>query len=366
MKILIIEDESKIRDRVKQILELEGYEVIEADNGYKGIKAAKKQLPDLILCDITMPVVNGYQVLEDLQDSEDTSEIPFIFITGKSDIADLRRGMNLGADDYLPKPFSTQELLHVIKTRLSKIEKIKTKSEKTLNQIRKNLSLSIPNEILSPLNAVIGITNLLLSDYERLSDKEIKNFLKAVQISENKLYRLIENFLLYARLSVSSKEENIQNFRKNNANFSKEILEETAYSAAAVHGRKDDLIIDCEDALLEAEEKGLEKIIFEIADNAFNFSNKNSKVKITGKTEDDKYLLIFENYGKCMTPEQIKNIGGFIQFDKSFLNHKGTGLGLIISKSLIEIFGGSLEINCEDNRKTIVKIKFNIIKTEDS
>lgn len=119
-KVLIIEDNNDIRENVVEILSLSGYEVFEADNGKAGAELAIKNQPDVILCDIMMPGMDGYGVFEILNAQEQTKTIPFIFITAKSERTDVRKGMEMGADDYLTKPFDAAELVNAIETRLKK------------------------------------------------------------------------------------------------------------------------------------------------------------------------------------------------------------------------------------------------------
>jgi CRP-like cAMP-binding protein len=121
-RVLVIEDNNDIRENVLEILELAGYTVYSADNGKTGVELALKQQPDLILCDIMMPEMDGYGVLYILNKHPETSTIPFIFLTAKAEHLDLRKGMDLGADDYLTKPFDDMELLQSIESRLRKKE----------------------------------------------------------------------------------------------------------------------------------------------------------------------------------------------------------------------------------------------------
>lgn len=121
-KVLIIEDNTDIRENVVEILELAGYEVFDADNGKTGVDLAQKNLPDIILCDIMMPELDGYGVLYMLHKNPVTAVIPFIFLTAKAERIDLRKGMEMGADDYLTKPFDDMELLNAIESRLKKKE----------------------------------------------------------------------------------------------------------------------------------------------------------------------------------------------------------------------------------------------------
>lgn len=121
-KILIIEDNEDIRENIAEILELADYEAITAANGKEGVSMATEHLPDLIICDIMMPELDGYGVLHILAKKENTKGIPFIFLTAKAERSDLRKGMALGADDYLTKPFEDTELLDAIEIRLKKSE----------------------------------------------------------------------------------------------------------------------------------------------------------------------------------------------------------------------------------------------------
>ncbi|MEM9540937.1 MAG: response regulator [Cyanobacteria bacterium P01_E01_bin.42] len=118
--ILIVEDEYSILKTTEEILRLQGYRVIVADNGESGLRLAQEKIPDLILCDIMMPQLNGYEVLQALQADRATQMIPIIFLTAKADRPDIRRGMELGADDYLTKPFDIQELLGAVTSRLKR------------------------------------------------------------------------------------------------------------------------------------------------------------------------------------------------------------------------------------------------------
>lgn len=119
-KILIIEDNQNVRENLSEILALSGYETVTASNGKEGVQTALRELPNLILCDVMMPVLDGYGVLRILSKSPGYAHVPFIFLTAKTELADVRRGMTLGADDYITKPFDDVELLDTIELRLSK------------------------------------------------------------------------------------------------------------------------------------------------------------------------------------------------------------------------------------------------------
>ncbi|MGE5353637.1 MAG: LytR/AlgR family response regulator transcription factor [Acidobacteriota bacterium] len=134
-KILVIEDEHAVRTSIRDLLEEKNYKVFSAGDGREGVSLAKEILPDLIICDIMMPFMNGYEVISELSKSNNTAAIPFIFLSAKAEMPDMRTGMELGADDYLVKPFRALHLLKAIEARLNKSEKI-----------REIFSLQIPEE----------------------------------------------------------------------------------------------------------------------------------------------------------------------------------------------------------------------------
>lgn len=161
-KILIIEDNNDIRENVMEILQLGGYEVYEADNGKIGTELAIKHLPDVILCDIMMGDLDGYGVLHLLSKHDATKTIPFIFMTAKSERADIRKGMELGADDYLTKPFDDTELLNAIETRLKK---------KVIQQEYYSKSIEKLNTIVTSKD---GLNELKLA----LEERKVRSFKK--------------------------------------------------------------------------------------------------------------------------------------------------------------------------------------------
>lgn len=134
-KILIIEDNEDVRENTADILKLSNYSVDTAENGKTGIGKAKQLLPDVIICDIMMPELDGYHVLRELNKNRKTASIPFIFLTAKSDKTDMRKGMNLGADDYLTKPFNEKELLEAIECRLKKHDFLKQEFAQTIEGV---------------------------------------------------------------------------------------------------------------------------------------------------------------------------------------------------------------------------------------
>jgi len=138
--ILLIEDNNEMRENTSEILELAGYNVLAAENGKFGVDLALKNTPDLIICDVMMPELDGYGVLHILSKNHKTAGIPFIFLTAKAEKEDFRKGMNLGADDYITKPFNDVELLDALETRFRKTELLKKEFSKNIEGLNEFLN----------------------------------------------------------------------------------------------------------------------------------------------------------------------------------------------------------------------------------
>lgn len=149
-KILIIEDDLSYIENIKILLEEEGFDVVSASNGFDGIDAAKNETPDLIICDIMLPDIDGYSILIELRKREKTKLIPFIFLTAKAEMSELRKGMNLGADDYLTKPFHANDLLAAVRTRLEKASTISESAKKKSADISDKAKFSIDDYLFLP------------------------------------------------------------------------------------------------------------------------------------------------------------------------------------------------------------------------
>jgi CheY-like chemotaxis protein len=190
-KILVVEDEKELSDNIRILLEAEGYSVILAENGLEALKAIDKENPDLIISDIMMPFMNGYELFETVKEDLKTKIVPFIFLTAKSDIPSLRYGMNLGADDYLIKPFTPEDLLQSIKTRFNKSQAL----SRQLDEIRENISHYIPHELRTPLVSILGFSEIIISDIDALEKNEILSMVRSISLGAERLHNRIEKFI---------------------------------------------------------------------------------------------------------------------------------------------------------------------------
>ncbi|WP_051188848.1 response regulator [[Leptolyngbya] sp. PCC 7376] len=198
--ILVIEDESAILEILFDILTAHGYKVLTALDAPKGMEIATERLPDLIVCDVGLPSLSGHEVLRHLKKNKDTVAIPLIFLTEHSSPEDVRVGMELGADDYLAKPFSTRRLLRAIDIRLKKQAQLKEYYEGALEQLRQNITMSLPHEFRTPLVGILGASEFLLADFENLESGMVRELLLDIQQSGDRLHQLIQKYLSFVQL----------------------------------------------------------------------------------------------------------------------------------------------------------------------
>ncbi|OLP16570.1 hybrid sensor histidine kinase/response regulator [Leptolyngbya sp. 'hensonii'] len=357
-KILVIEDEPIIRESIVEILELDGYDVIAAENGRVGLQVAKTQMPDLVLCDIEMPELNGYQFLSTLRQDWDTATIPVIFLTAKVSRSDIRQGMTLGAEDYLTKPFTVDELRQAVTSQLQKKTIRQKETQTKLDELRGSIARSLPHELNTPLNGIIGITELLISQHGSINEGEGLELLQILHTSAARLLRLTKNFLLFAQLElIMTDRQRLAELRTNRAeSYIPSIVEEVARSKAAHYHREADLELDLERATVLLAGKDLQKIAEELIDNAFKFSTAGTPVQLTGKQLDGAYHLVVSDQGQGMTTEQIDNIGAYMQFERRLYEQQGCGLGLAIVKRMLEVQDGGFTVDSLPGKGTSVQI----------
>ena len=272
--ILVIEDEQAIRESLCDLLEIEGFSVLDAELGTQGIDLAEKQLPDLILCDIQMPDIDGYNVLSQVRQNPHASSIPFIFLTAKGTRPDQRRGMNLGADDYLVKPCTAEEILEAIQSRIHRQEVVLSQSQQQLNALRNNIALFLPHELHTPLNGILLFAEILITEYDSIDRDEVLEIAEGIHTSAHRLYHLIQNFLYYAQLEIAvhdaAKREDLCSGQ---TNCPKLLITEVASRIAKQADRKADLKLQLTNATLGMADLRLQKVAEELISNAFKFSS---------------------------------------------------------------------------------------------
>jgi len=291
-RILVIDDDEAVREIIVDILEHQGYDVETADDGWDGVVHARTSLPELILCDIDMPGLNGYEVLDKLRHDPLTATIPFIFLTGYAvDISDFRRGMDEGADDYLTKPFKPVELVNAIETRCTKQVAVRKMLQEKLDDLRKDIDVAIPHELRTSLSGLIGASATIKKYRERLSLEEIYEMIDIIYSSAERLNRIVHNNLLFSELHrCMDDEESTMAMREqrlllndNRAISSNTVITTTAAEIARQAGREQDLLLETGEAAIMVPGMDLEKIVLELLDNAFKYSKSGSEVKVSSR-----------------------------------------------------------------------------------
>jgi two-component system sensor histidine kinase/response regulator len=357
-KILIIEDEDTIRENIRDILLSDSFIVIEAEDGQIGIEMALEEHPDLILCDVMMPEVDGYKVLSEIRLHSSTQLIPFIFLTAKTTKEDLRRGMELGADDYLNKPFTRQELLSAVTIRLAKQVVFKNESLTKLENLRSSLTQALPREVGDRADRILVLTKTLMEQYHQLDPEEALETLGQIYNSGEILAKLTRNVLLYAELlKISNDPERLISLRNVQKQCeTKNIIEQVAIEKAQQYDRATDLQINLNLADVSISQSKIKKIAEELIDNAFKFSLFSTPVQVKTSCKNNVFHLFVIDRSLGMTSEQLDDLGAYMQFAMPNIEQQGFGLGLTIVKLLVEIYGGHLAIESVFGQYTAVHV----------
>jgi signal transduction histidine kinase len=356
--ILLIEDEAELLANVGDLLELEGYTVLKAASGKEGIRLAETALPDLIVCDILMPGVDGYGVLKALQDNPTTAHIPFIFLTARAGIEDVRSGMERGADDYVTKPFSGETLLRAVGARLARQTLQESATTARYEELRSNLSRALPHELFTPLTILRANAERLRNEWERMDQGQRNEHLDAILRASDRLCRITRNNILYARLEIARKDTAYRRrFLQGETLSFRQSLSSAADRTAAEHGRPSDLLLQIDaDATLPIADEHFRKIAEELLSNAFKFSSPGTVVTVRATVGEGVFRLSIRDRGSGMTSSQMERIGAYVQFDRQFLEQQGTGLGLILAKRLAELHRGSLSVESAPDEGTTVTV----------
>ena len=356
-KILVIDDEDSLRETSVAILRAGGFEAVSAKNGGDGIELAHATLPDLIICDIRMELVNGYQLLTAVRNDSVTATTPFILMTSNADLEGMRQGMDLGADDYLPKPFSPAELVTAVNARLKKHRMMTEQAEAKLQELRARMSTAIPHELRTPLNGILGFADIMRKDYMNLQPPEIAKMSERIYRNGKRLLRLVENYLIYAQVGAQQIDKHQQELLLHSSTDALSTIDELAREKALENNRVNDLDLHLEPASVAISAQYFAKIVEEIGDNAFRYSTKGTTVYFGTVTEGSDLLMMVIDRGRGMTADQIENIGAYVQFNRKVYEQQGSGLGLTVAKQLIEIHGGSLSIQSDVDHGTTVTVR---------
>jgi signal transduction histidine kinase len=359
--ILIIDDEEIMRVASRTILEDAGFSVYEAADGNDGIVKAIDVLPNLVLCDIEMPGKNGFEVLEMFRANAATASIPFVFLTGQSGRSMVRKGMELGADDFLTKPFTSDELLSTVNSRLQRRARIQEEADGKLNELRHSISSSVPHELRTPLTGILGFGAVLKDQADSLEAEDLRQIADHILGSGQRLQQTLEKFWRYSEITFLATDEAARRrLRLERLEKANSVIRLSAQDRAGVHVRTQDLTLSVDPAVcIPIYHAHLSALMDELVDNAFKFSKAGNGVRVecTGEKSGGFVIITVKDEGRGMTKDQVAQIGGFMQFGRKHHEQQGLGLGFSIARELSRLYGGEISVSSEEGKGTTVTVR---------
>ncbi|MGK0307743.1 MAG: two-component system sensor histidine kinase/response regulator [Urechidicola sp.] len=351
-KVLIVEDTLAIREEIYDILVMEGYEVFQAKNGLIGFEVALKEHPDLIISDILMPELNGYEMFEKLQTNKKTVSIPLIFLSAKAEKEDIRTGMNLGADDYLTKPLNINDLLNAVENKINKkliidqniIDKTAALSKILQNQKNEldNYSHLISHELKSSLRNISDILNW--SQEDRDENGSFQDATINFQMMEDKIEKmdlLLVKLEQYNNITSATFKNKVINCNT----IVKQIINEVNKPSATI------IKINNELPTLFIDGNMLGKVFEILIENAVDFINKkNGIIEIACEITHKDYIFSIIDNGIGIHPKYHEKVFNMFQTVEST---KSPGIGLSMVKKIISHYNGQVHLKSIPNVETI-------------
>lgn len=354
-KILVIEDEPDIQSAVMDWLEFEGYEPLGADNGRIGLEMIYQHRPDLIMCDIAMPEMDGHQVLIEVRSNLDTTHIPFIFLTAAADRASIRLGMNMGADDYLTKPFTHAELLKTVRARLEKkaildmqfqtqLEMFESalSEEREKRLLKSRLSAMFAHDFRNSLASILSSSGIIRNYQDRLSPEQRENHLDRIDGSVHILTQMVDEMLMVAEmegghLACYPRPTNV-----------KQLVETIVEEFRLIHRHTHHFHFQCKGTMeADVDPKLVRQIVTNLLSNAAKYSPDNTDIEVGLANKNDTLELTVADHGIGIPPESVAKLFEAFQRASNVANIKGTGLGLAIVKQAVELHGGTVSVTSE-------------------
>ena len=362
-RILCIEDDREMRTSIRLMLEIAGYEIEEAENGKTGVDLALKMFPDLIICDIMMPGLDGYETLKEIRKHESTALTPFIFLTGEDPRSHLRKGMNLGASDFLTKPVDMDDFLKAVSVRLEEAEHRKTVLQRTINELSEKITRALPHELRTPMTGILGLTELLHTHVEQMTPQDIKELAQLLSDSAARMNQTLEKFWIHTQcLLLPNDHATLSASRQRGSKEAHLVIQRIAEVLASSYNRSYDLRLNLSPVSLAIAEHYLEQLLQQVIDNAFKFSVTGTNVAVSTACEHNRGLITITDHGRGMSEDQIKKIHTFMQFDREQYEQQGLGLGLMIAQRLTEIHGGTFRVTSTSGEGTSIELSFPLVK----
>lgn len=352
-KILVVDDEQNISEVITEFLTNENYEVRTASNGYEALKVLDNWIPDLIVSDIMMPVMDGNQFHETVRDNKTLCFIPFIFLTAKKEYNIERRSLLSGADDFLSKPFKLKTLKRIIDVRIENFNRIKN----NYNVFDVSKNPTILHEINTPLYSILEYINLLIENGENFKKEETQSFYEAIKKSGDRLNRTLKNLILFQKLknnvfdfSDQTGSNPLETFLK----VKQEICKTNEVDETSIN-------FSIDECNLQISAENLEIIFIELLDNGLKFSLEDQTIEVSGKQFNESYYeLVIQDFGMGFSQDELRKIDATTQFNRDKNEQQGLGLGLYIVKAIVKKTGGTFSIVSKEGEGTTIKLFFPI------
>lgn len=347
-KILIIDDIPENIKILGHILMGKGLKVAVGHNGKQAVDMASSIIPDLILLDISMPEMDGLEACKLIKSNPLTSHIPVIFLTARTEIEDITRGFEMGAVDYVTKPFNHHELLSRVVTHLElkvskDLLKLQNESLIELNKTKDKFFSIIAHDLKNPLTGLLGLSQFLSDDIDRLSREDIREMAEGLFGSSKRLFDLLNNLLEWARIQTGSLQVQLEPVNLKSS-FSETLdLLKNSYSSKKVNIFEN---IDPQTEVL-CDKNMLASILQNLLFNAIKFTNVSGNVRIYSEPFGENFIKIFiEDSGIGINKEKILRLfdPGSKNQTPGTANEEGTGLGLLLCKELIEKQSGTISV----------------------
>lgn len=355
--VLIIDDVPENIQVLLQILERQDYRFAVATSAEEGLKSVESEKPDLILLDIILPDMSGYDVCRKLKQNPKTGEIPVIFLTVLDEIEDVLKGFSLGAVDYITKPINEFEVIARVNTQLKLREA--NAELKELNHTKDKLFSIIAHEIKNPFANIINFTELLMENIEDFNKEKFKDLLKGIHVDALRSFELLENLLMWSRSQLKDKiKVNMQPI------LLKEVVDQVvSFKKESIWKKELKLINDIESTTMVFADKNMtETIIRNLVSNAIKFTTK-GEIRLFCDTTNDYVDFFIKDTGIGIREENLNKLFNLNYFTtKGTFNEAGTGLGLIISKEFIEQMNGTISVESKPNEGTTFTVQFLKVK----
>ncbi|MCP5501396.1 MAG: hybrid sensor histidine kinase/response regulator [Leptospiraceae bacterium] len=349
-KILIVDDNPINLGLLGKALSVEGYKIIFAENGIQAIKSCEKVLPDLILLDIMMPEMDGFETCQHLKSSEKTSDIPILFLTAKVEPKDIVKGFQIGAVDYITKPFNTTELLQRVKTHLSLKHAMEELKEKI--SLMEDVERITRHDLKNPLNAIINFPDMVRL-FGTVNEKQEK-FLHNIKLAGLQMLNMINRSLDMVKMErgtyiLSPIRLDIIKIIQNIIKDSSRILEaKSLHTKIFLHGEE---INPGDFFYLLGEELLCYSMLSNLFQNAIEASPENARIDFSISREEKFAIISLHNSGAV--PEEIREnfFEKYITFGKG---NQGTGLGTYSARLIAEVQKGSISMTSGEEETTII------------